>query len=733
MAIDAAGNQLLKPTGVLILGGAGWIATPGPISLGPANISEGIAAADDGTTIISQTASSGGTFGCVIESGTATPWPLPGYPESGVDPAPLHTIRVRLRVDDALLRNEATLKAAHPSDPDGLTLLVGYFDGTLAALLFTTPLKIPYDDVLTPAWRTYETTLVPDQVKLIRDIGYVNLWWTVRWQQTTTADPFDANLMVSITATDLFIANPILATRSGTQVAVSALRASDPTNALRVSGNGFQVAAGVIDPTLLPVRATRHGVQVAAARELETLRQTRHGIQVAVEHILAGGGLEIENRISRHSVQVAVAAIEDDFVFPIGFGTLVPSLFKHNYVFSTQTITRWSTSFSEAVGSATGALAQERISYLDRPIRTVIMTITGLSHKAVAEIEGEIRQRASAAQPAPLISDRDFVTVAGTGSTIQVEDTDTRRFFLGALIAIVSPAFGGKGGIVDIVAITALPGNGIIHVDSLVVSTVGDHVYPLINADVTFQVNTGKLTAHTTEVRLEFTEIPGKSAYPGTANTTPEFMEFFDGHPIFKSKINWRDGIGYEVIATGAQLISGQAHHTTIEGERARGRHGLPITALSRADAWEVIQFFDWCRGRARAFWHVSVEQTVRLQSMFNANTALLEKDQTLSWLTQNIGNITLAFTYRDGSLEYAKPTAILDLGSAFGVGLDRPVTTTDLLRIEPMYLCHWEKDSITENWGPPDVMETQLDAMEILAEADSPLTDDQTTTTLDK
>ena len=212
----------------------------------------------------------------------------------------------------------------------------------------------------------------------------------------------------------------------------------------------------------------------------------------------------------------------------------------------------------------------------------------------------------------------------GSGTTVSVGSTDYRNFDVGGLCVLIQDENNYE--VKEIVSITSTT----ITVDSAFLGTwqTPTDVYPVLQ---------GRLITTTNDLKYETSYISQpllvevKESFDGdvTRRTfSGSSYSSYNGSAVFNRKPNWVGGLtqSVEVFPNITQYLSKEYSYAF----QSEGRIANKATHLfeSREDIYNVVKFFDECKGRYEDFWYPTWTDDVVITAPFtNTDTTITIED----------------------------------------------------------------------------------------------------------
>lgn len=404
-------------------------------------------------------------------------------------------------------------------------------------------------------------------------------------------------------------------------------------------------------------------------------------------------------------------------VTPIDLPEVFPAYLLPNRDARVVVSTAWQTDVTSSADDST----EERRGLLDRPVRTVRYSLLGMSRDDANKLFMFGNRRAIAHGQGPLVPHHVTITGEASGDTIP-GDFSMRPIFVGARVLI--HAWDSKTRRPSRVAhhtIEAIEdGSIIVSPDLADPYPKGSRVMPLIDCDISLEMDATALTDEHVDVTVEVNEIGGPSCLPALV---PDLADIFpiapDGNPILDMEPDREGGVEHGITRQGEDINLGRGHMTVGDGPRGAYRANLPFK-LKRPQWWDLARFFDSRRGRLRPFWAMSLTQQLDVVE-YGADyvdvmpSGSIEDAETFG--------VAVGFRTRSGLRVVRVVEEIIDNTGTTGtwrIELDNRIDEIigqDMRRVGWAHLVRWDSDDITEDWETDDFCTTTLPIVELVNE----------------
>lgn len=253
-------------------------------------------------------------------------------------------------------------------------------------------------------------------------------------------------------------------------------------------------------------------------------------------------------------------------------------------------------------------LAEDRTIAARRPVRSVKVTLSGMTQKDMNRLAKHLGNLARARNAVPLWQDRctlQATALSGVDNELFIS-TAYRRFYSGQHVAVARPDR-------DQISTFEYAQMTIASVlsDRLVLTSnvsqtllAGWDVYPMIDCEIVGTSKVGLVSDYYGRTTIQLLEISGCSTLPASSgeDISGDF-DYIDSYPVLDVGPNWRDGIQYEISRQMESYQSGRSAGVNASGARAVEVFEFDFGVCTRAAFWKMLKFHDSRRGRGRPFW----------------------------------------------------------------------------------------------------------------------------------
>lgn len=399
--------------------------------------------------------------------------------------------------------------------------------------------------------------------------------------------------------------------------------------------------------------------------------------------------------------------------------TATYDLFLHNWASSVVVSTSWRTLVNEA-----GNLAEERIQLWSRPSRLLKVRWSAIGRAEAQRILQHVLRAGTSSIRVPLYSDAAVTTASSSSTTINCP-TATRRFAVGARVAIASLS-GGRIGSFEWGVISAVGGSSLTLSGSLSGTfPAGSLVFPVIVAQALLGADVPFPTAQITDLEITFREVLDSSAIgpltdgPGDwpTGTQTESVDSGTAYPILAIKPDWGSSITAGFVRPGQSYELGRGFGVYGQGTRGLLRWGCEFLISGRADAWELLEFFDACRGRTGAFWW-PFPANVWEPLTYTTGYVEIEAAGNIEDLQELVSHFAVEFT--DGTVDVRAISSVALQSGKWRITPTEALPSSTLAsvrRITPAALVRFEDDVIEEEWITSGLLRTRLVVRELVNE----------------
>lgn len=360
-------------------------------------------------------------------------------------------------------------------------------------------------------------------------------------------------------------------------------------------------------------------------------------------------------------------------------------------------------------------MREERSALREKPLRAIAAKFTGLNRDDSRRILWNMARATATQVPVPLYCDHTRLSAAAlvTATTLH-GDFRWRRFFAGARLIVHTWDADQRPTDAEIHVIETIAADRMSVTIASPGLTAGKAKYarvmPLIDCDVVVKQAGMALTVDKLDVNVGFLELPGISSLPATVRDTEPWLPFHDGSPVFTTRSSWSASHSFEVVGSVTKATDGRASLTHAIGTRPRFIHKLRVDAMTREAAWDIVQFFETCRGRFRRFWFAG---PMALWDPVSYDGVVVK--------TTRVGDVRnpqdfcryVAFVLHDETVVIRKVASVHDNGTNFLFGLegDLPstVTTSTVRKMVPAWPVRLTRDVIAERWTTDELCRVEF------------------------
>ena len=290
-----------------------------------------------------------------------------------------------------------------------------------------------------------------------------------------------------------------------------------------------------------------------------------------------------------------------------GLRLFVPYLLSAEWARGMSVTKRYLTSVHSAFDNT-----ESRVSTRSNPTREIKADLFFGTDTSALQAWTSLYQSTSTQFVFPYVPDKVDMTQATSGQTVYLP-TANRRFFVGNLIEITAFNTDGSVKFQEALTIDELYADRVV-VREPIVNTylAGDAVFP---AMICLPALSGSRINPTTgtvgRLRLRAKEAYGK-AMLGIENSSYTPTEKYS-HPVYPFEINWRKRRRISAFRLGNVDSSGSGQKYYTLGDQGGLETQATSTMFNREQSWEANGFFNYVRGRGKAFWMKSLLDTFPL------------------------------------------------------------------------------------------------------------------------
>ena len=237
------------------------------------------------------------------------------------------------------------------------------------------------------------------------------------------------------------------------------------------------------------------------------------------------------------------------------------------------------------------------------------------------------------------------------------------------------------------------------------------------------------------EVGVEFDEFYGSAAMPHSTSDNADAIVLADvayassgananfgvpALPILKVSHEWSAGFSSKVQRMGARYRLGHRDRVLRIGRRSQFEHSIRLLIDDRKIFWQLLNFFDNRRGRARPFYMLSPARMFEPVAIATTHVDVraLGLIQDVQDFVDFVGIQTKGAT---APIYVAKVASVVDLGGntwriSF-VAMIPAVAFADLDGVTQAHFCRFSEDVLHEVWETGEVVRIQFKVIDVLDE----------------
>lgn len=382
---------------------------------------------------------------------------------------------------------------------------------------------------------------------------------------------------------------------------------------------------------------------------------------------------------------------------------------------------------------------ETRRGLVDRPSRSMAVQHKGISSQGydAALLESFVQAQSEGYPLVPLWSD--FVKLSGAVSagatSLPVETTASRRFFVGQTAMLVEPmtpdpTLGETRTRYRFVSVTiASVGSTAIGVSPLPSGFGrGARVFPALRSNMNLSVSARLLTRGMADTSVRYLERVGSDsgAAPGlwSVGSNPPGEQTFAGLPIFTFREDWATPPAAETIRQGEMGLVGLDSLANVYGVAPRRRWSPSVAALTRDEAWRLLRFFDSRGGRLWPFWYPNPQTGISVES-FGSSSVLCRVGFPTLAQAQKWSGRHVCFVLKSGSVTIRRVSSVSDDAGRARLNLSASidlsaVNSASVRRVTWCSLVRFDRDVMGEQWLTDSVMRTELPMIELQTSGDA-------------
>lgn len=509
------------------------------------------------------------------------------------------------------------------------------------------------------------------------------------------------------------------------------------TEHLDATGASAAVGVGEVDAFVaISLVALAQGEGIAFAQFLTSLHAIKAGVGVphaflglAVVASVAGVGVAaatVTHFAGGISFRLTRLAIEAAFPAPTESSLpTLPAIPLLGLPPNWEEPVRLRSAFSTDVAEAED-LSEDRRGSIDRPSRTLTCRYTALQRADLLQLWAGLMRLGTSRVAVPLWCDQSKVLQSSSGTTIYCTTAD-RRFFVGHRIAIFQWQAGNRPGAFEFGVVRDIFPDHLVLEAALVGTYAAEasRCFPALDAEVNLQQLYDLVTDRVAIADVDFGEVDGPSSLPALVDTLPPGFTSTGGVPILTFRHNFQAELRSGIHRKGRTFELGRSVVVEGLGARPLARHELHLSALSRADAFAVLRFLEFCRGRLEVFWFVPPHELFEPTAIASTHV-----DVVASGTYQNLVDFvkSVAIVGLDGTLQIRDVASTTDNGSTWRITFASVLTTTpaiaDVRHVTSAHKMRLEHDDVEEVWSTDETCDLDVAIVEVFERDDVALSD---------
>ena len=404
------------------------------------------------------------------------------------------------------------------------------------------------------------------------------------------------------------------------------------------------------------------------------------------------------------SAEVAITFIGDPDTYyftVVGFRFQLPFMLEANWK-DGLTIKR---SFMTDVFNSYGN-GETRKILRNTPVRSMQADLVFLSDTAATQAWQVMRARAKGPNVVPFYPDAGGMTRSNDAYKLYC-DTSYRRYSAGGIIMAIKYNQDGSVTHYDVLRILEVEADGVVTETEVVHDyTVNDTACPAMACYPSFGSDSqSNITRSRGYISIEAEEMYDSTAM-ALENTeyTPTVV---DGLPIFDFRINEMDDMSMTTSFQGDIKSSGRGSTWHQQGGYTYSTQEIVCSAVSRAEYWELIGFFNYIRGRGRAFWIRNYSNIITPSS---EGIGFLEVETLGAPDWDSLRNLWIEDA--SGISDVVAVTGVEDLVG--GVRISYTGTAITPIRYYQAFKSRLDSDEIEEKWFTKALVEIRFTAREL-------------------
>lgn len=379
--------------------------------------------------------------------------------------------------------------------------------------------------------------------------------------------------------------------------------------------------------------------------------------------------------------------------------------------------------------SSPKSAAEQRYSLFDLPLLSMEAKIFAHSEREVGSLKAIAQRLTKARGLWPLYSDEMRVTAAADEDDTEIEigDLALSRVSVGSFVLILiadhnsRPESNYYPHDADFLVTEVLDIDGnTIEVAALDRDIpAGARVFPLVRGRLNLNAGGSVVTDAAIELDVSILEHPGRSQLPAMwpANTTPSGVQTgLFSLPIFERLPSAGEPWSWGFVRRGDASTSGISYEIQTYGTRGLYTASFVVRSTTRAEAFDLIRFFDSRRGRTFAFWFLDPLSEYRAWTGVTSGTSIVARvggikaDNDLKpylYIRRTNGTVLICDV-----TSYTRVTEDLYLIQFANIGASP--TANEIEKIGVAYLSRFDSDILAEEWLTTEKMDAGISIVEL-------------------
>lgn len=359
--------------------------------------------------------------------------------------------------------------------------------------------------------------------------------------------------------------------------------------------------------------------------------------------------------------------------------------------------TRWLTDVTKSISGKRQAMVLS-----SRPVRSQTVQIVADTKQKASELLLALLDFSTySGNPVPLFCDG--AEVKDMASNTAFGDFSLRRFFPGGRVVFIGHSFYSYATVLEVG-----PTQMRFELDpsEFAMPPAGCYVFPCMDAELVTDSSVSMKTDSVHVASITWNELEGISCLPAIwpaispedgSNALP-IAQVIDNKPVFNLEPDWSEAPEVSIDRDLSTDAGSRGAVIETKGD-AFLTFSFSLMGYDRKRSWQILRWFDLMRARAGVFWLVHPSKpwpTATALTTTGFSLPSLGPEEVIAKHAKRA-----AFIRSDGTIEIRSIASV----TGFSFLLESPLSDTNFVDVQPVYLVAFNEDAITENWATDSVI----------------------------